>query len=206
MIKLSAAALIVALAALITGCGGETYNEEELKIEAAKLIEASIDINEICFGRGLPADFSATENGGEYKAGSAVYAPVDESSPYKSVADLKNGILKVYSQNYSSTLFVLLFEGVSVSAGSGNEEGPKQNVVYARYMDGYEGLEALLMNPEDLLTLDRLYDTDKINVLSQKKGVVEISVPSYVNEEYDKDVTFTLVYEQNGWRLDTPTY
>lgn len=205
-IKILAAATAVLLTlASLAGCGVK-YDENEIKAAAAELIEQSYKINEICFGVGLPADFSETEYGGEYVPGSLVYAYVDEASPYHSVEELKEAIGATYSAAYAEYLYTMMFTGMSVSVGDGSGEDNKQSVAYARYMDGDEGLKALLMDPDDILTLERTYDTEKITVVSQKSGRVEVSVPSYVRGEYDRDITLTLVLEDDGWRLDTPTY
>lgn len=202
---ITAASLAVSLAVL-SGCGVK-YDYNEIVSSASELIEQSYKINEICFGEGLPADFSESENGGEYVEGKLVYAYVDEMSRYHSVEELKEAIGEVYSASYAEYLDTLMFSGISVSAGDGeNGNGEMMGVAYARYIDGNEGLEALLMDPDDILPLERTYDTEKISVVSEKRGRVEISVPSYVKGEYDSDVTLTLVLENGEWRLDTPTY
>ena len=202
---ISALLILTTFTAAFFGCGAK-YDENEIKAAAVALIEESYKINEICFGDGLPADFSSTENGGEYVEGSLVYAYVDEMCPYHSTAELKDAISETYSSAYSEYLCTLLFTGLSVSVGGGEDDSDKQNVAYARYMDGDEGLEALLMDPDDIMSLERTYDTENITVVSQKNGRVEISVPSYLKGERDIDVTLTLVLENGEWRLDTPTY
>ena len=56
------------------------------------------------------------------------------------------------------------------------------------------------------MKLDRTYDTANITVVSQKRGRVVLSVPSFVDGVPSDDVELTVIMTADGWRLDTPTY
>jgi hypothetical protein len=59
---------------------------------------------------------------------------------------------------------------------------------------------------EDAYPLGREYRTDEMKITEQKPDSVTVTVPTYVDGEYDCDVRLKLVLTDAGWRLDTPTY
>lgn len=77
---------------------------------------------------------------------------------------------------------------------------------YARYLEQNGMLTVRRDLADDAYTLGREYDTDKMEITLEKPDYVIVTLPSYVNGEYDCDVDLKLVYTDEGWRLDTPTY
>ncbi|MBQ8185653.1 MAG: hypothetical protein IJ037_02140, partial [Clostridia bacterium] len=59
---------------------------------------------------------------------------------------------------------------------------------------------------EDAYELGREYKTGEMKITEEKADSVVVTVPTYVDGEYDQDVDLKLVLTENGWRLDTPTY
>ena len=188
--------LIIALvlcSALLISCGDAGYTEDEIKNTAKELIEASLELNEIYFGEGLPVS-------DESSVGSALYAPVTGECKYHSTSEIKAATEKVFTGDYCKILFQRGFEGTSL-------ESSEEKVVYARYIDDFDGrLTARRDLKETSLTTGRTYDYDSIKVEKMKKTEAVISVQSQVDGKADLIITLTLKLEENGWRLDTPTY
>ena len=190
------AAAVIILASLFS-CGA-TYDEGEIKAAAAELIEASYDINVIYFGEGLPT----AETPDDYVM---KHLEIAEDSPYHTEEEIKEATLAVYSEDYSTFLFEKAFSGFSVDLGD-EDSVDSAEIIDARYVEYGGRLVVLPIDEEDVMKLDRTYDTDKIEVIKQRNGNVTIRVPSYVDGKAAGDVTLTVVKTDAGWRLDTPTY
>lgn len=204
-VKIIALAAVIIIAAVMAVSCGVDYTEDEVKKAASDLIEASYEINEIYFGKGLPIsekeseeakDF-AHENGLELE--NIQFLPVNEESPYKSIEDIKKACSGVYSQSYCEYLNLMAFEGFSTEDGSA--------AVYAKYIEDENGvLTARIDLAESGIVLNRTYDVSTVKVGKMKKNEATVTVDSMVDGKKDETLTFKLVREADGWRLDTPTY
>lgn len=194
-----AAALVaaVALVAAFSSCG-KKYDEAEITAAAAKLIEASYEINTIFFGEGLPTVEGNPDD-------IMKYMEITEDSPYHTEEEIRAAALKVYSPEYCELLFKRAFSGLTVDLGDGDEV-KEAELIGARYVVFDDRLVMLPLKDEDVIKLDRTYDTANIKVVMQKSSRADIVVPSFVDGVPDKDVTLTLVMTENGWRLEDPTY
>ena len=81
-----------------------------------------------------------------------------------------------------------------------------EQIIDARYVEYAGRLVMLPVDEDEIMKLDRTYDTANIKVVKQKNGRVTLSVPSFVNGVPDEDITLTVIKTDNGWRLDSPTY
>lgn len=177
----------------LVSCGDVGYTEDEIKSSAKSLIEASYELNDIYFGEGLAAKV------GETGTSSSLYSPVADDCKYHSTTEIKAATEKVFTEDYCKILFKKGFEGSSVEDDT--------DVVYARYIDDYDGSLTVRKNlGDEALKLGRTYDFSTASVEKMKKDEAQISVVSVVDGKADVTVTFTLKLEKNGWRLDTPTY
>lgn len=194
VIRFSALLVLVLLfCPVLASCGDVGYSEDEIKNTAKALIEASYELNDIYFGEGLSA-------GGETSSTSSLYSPVSDDCKYHSTTEIKVATEKVYTEDYCKILFKRGFEGSSL-------EDDADNVVYARYIDDFDGRLTVRKNLSDeALKTGRTYDFSTAEVEKMKKDEAQISVVSQVEGKADVTVTFTLKLEKNGWRLDTPTY
>lgn len=194
-----AAALVAAAVLLLSfSACGKKYSEDEIKTAASELIEASYEINVIFFGEGLP--------GVEPEDGDIMrYLKIAEESPYHTEEEIKTAALKVYSSGYCELLFERAFSGFSLDEES--EDGiDTTKLVDARFVTYNDELVILPLKDEDIMKLDRTYDTDNIKVVKQKSGTVIISVPSFVDGKKSDDVKLNMIKTEKGWRLDSPTY
>ena len=168
-----------------------SHSDEEVTEAAKSLIEASYEINEIYFGKGLP---KSDKNVGSY-------AEVDPTCGYSTVDDLKNAALKVYSAGYcEDVLFINAFEGRSI-------EGDAESASYARYIAyGEDRLTVRLDAEETGMVLNRTYDFSTITVEKCVRDSATITVQSLVDGAEDEIIKLNLVFENDAWRLDSPTY
>ncbi|MBQ8475192.1 MAG: hypothetical protein IJ499_05990 [Clostridia bacterium] len=175
-------------------CSCSPHSKEEIVSAAAELIEKSYEVNEIYYGKGLPYTDDIIIGI------TSEYALVDaEACGYSSVDDLKKAAQAVYSTDYCEHLFKVAFEGLST------EE--LETVSFARYIEdfGYQ-LTILKEVKETGLTLNRTYDLSTITVEKSARNAATVSVMSLVDGVEDEVIKINLIYESNGWRLNTPTY
>ncbi len=183
---------LLMLSSLLVSCGDVGYTEEEIMKTAQSLIEASLELNDIYFGEGLPVL-------DESSVGSALYAPVTEDCKYHSTFEIKEATAKVYTADYCTVLYKIGFEGTSLES--------ETKVIYARYIDDFDGrLTARKDIKETAYKTDRTYDYSTMKVDKMKKSEAEVTVQSMADGVPDVSVTLTLRLEKSGWRLDTPTY
>lgn len=193
-----AVSALIAVSLLFTvSCRRESYDEDELRSAAAELIEASYEINNIFFGSGLPTVGAGTASAED----SAVrYAELSDESPYRTEEEIRHAALLVYTPEYCESIFETVFSGASSVIGEDSA------VLYARYID-YNGiLTARILKEDEILQLDRTYDTSSIEIVRIRSNTAEITVPSFKNGVPSDDISLRLVMTDDGWRLDTPTY
>lgn len=187
-------AFILALACVFTMVSCSSHSDEEI-IEAAKtLIEKSYEVNEAYYGKGLP-------HTGESSVGLvSEYAIVDTSCGYSSIDELKKMAAEVYSADYCEHLYVIAFEGIS-------NDGDEETVSYARYMEDFQGKLTVRIDAEEKgLKLNRTYDFSTIAVEKCVRNTATVSIQSLVDGEKDQILEINLIFENDQWRLNTPTY
>lgn len=199
----SLAVLMLLVLQLLPSCGN-TVDEAEIKEAAAALIEASYEINEIYFGDGLPyreeeVKYAEEQLGDENDVENAVYLNVKEDCGFKSVSEIKAATSAVYSKTYCEQLFKVGFEGLQDSEG--------QLYRYARYVENeYFDLTVRYGLEKESRTQGRTYDIDSISVETVGRNFAILRVDSLIGSSPSAAVTLKIVKEENGWRLDTPTY
>ncbi len=160
------------------------------------------------------------------------YHPVAADCGYSSIEEIMEATEAVFTPEYSAYLYELAFDGISsdsiaeeteaeetelgegeiIESGgeiTGSYVAPVSMDVtasYARYLEQNGMLTVRLDLAEDAYTLGREYKTDEMKITEQKADSVVVTVPTYMNGEYDCDVDLKLVLTEAGWRLDTPTY
>ncbi len=205
LIKIFSLALAILFSvSMLASCGVE-YTDEEVKKAAEKLIEASFEINDIYFGVGLPISSEDSEEAKKFAEQNGVdlqniqFLPVTAEAPYQSIDDIKEATAKVYSENYSTYLYSMAFEGYSADNGA--------SAVYAKYIEDDKGVLTARIDLADNPLPERTYDYSTMKVKSRKKDSVMVEMESYLDgKKEEKTVTFTLVKIGDEWRLDTPTY
>ncbi len=210
MIKRFAALILTAVLSASALCGcSYGPSEDEARGIVASLIDASLELNEIYYGDGLPYEKSAGSALIESAAEAAdadvdalIYHPVAHDCPYQSISAIKEATEKVFTPAYCKILYEVAFAGVS---GESGEDGTTTiGAVYARYIEDYG---VLTVNANIASTIaDRTYDTDSMTFERISDRFMTVIVPSFVDGKPDVDVRLKLVNTDNGWRLDSPTY
>ena len=190
--RISALLLVIVMLFSLTSCS--SHSDEEI-IEAAKtLIEKSYEVNEIYYGKGLPTT-------GDVSVGlTSEYSVVDPACGYSTVDQLKELAAGVYSADYCEHLYIIAFEGIS------NPEDD-ESVSFARYIvDFSDTLTVSKDAVENGMVLNRTYDFSTITVEKCVRDNATIKIQSLVDGEKDAVLKINLVFENDQWRLNTPTY
>ncbi len=183
--------LAIVIAALcLTSCAKKLSEDEALSM-AETLVKASLPLNEVYYGAGLPYDKSADDK-------AVMYAPVTDAAAYKTEDALRQATLDVFTEQYAETLFMMYLTGYSDEATGG--------VIYARYVDNGERLTVNLSS-EPLIEKARTYDFSTAEIEKLKRKEIVVSYETLVGGEGDVrvEVTFRLT-DEGEWRIDSPTY
>ncbi len=168
--------------------------EEEAIATANALVEASIPLNEIYYGKGLPYDKSADDK-------ALLYAPVTDLAAYLTEGELREATLKVFTEEYAESIFTMFLTGYSDEETGG--------VIYARYVDNGERLTVNL-GAEPLVEKERTYDLSSAEIVKLKRKMITVSYNTLVDgkEDIKVEVTLRLCETETGnvWRIDSPTY
>ena len=162
------------------------------------------------------------------------YHPVAADCGYSSIEEIMTATEEVFTPEYSEYLYELAFAGISSDTMAEEEkEEPEETELgegeiiesggeitgsyvapvaldvrasYARYLEQNGMLTVRRDLADSAYTLGREYRTDEMKVKLEKADYVVVTVPTYMDGEYDCDVDLKLVMTDAGWRLDTPTY
>lgn len=197
MKKILSVIFILAVAISLLSCGEKDrdYDEYEVKSAAETLIKKSKTLNDIYWGSGI--GYYEDNN---YADG--YYLPADPASLYElgfeTVDELKERTGKVFSKKYCEAIFDSTFVSDS-DAGT---------AVTKRY---YQGADCIMVySKANVFLTDKvtyLYDTLEATGSSGETVFVKIRVKVERGElSQERDIEIGLVEEEDGWRIDTPTY
>ena len=195
-------AILLLVLCCLTGCRKSTPpTVEDIYDEAVALIEASYAINDAIFGYGLPVWPLESQHAaltGVYRdSDSAAYERVTDQTPFLSTTNLLSAMEEVYSADYVDSLRETLFDGFVVGS----------NVILAQL---YENETALYQSAthEPLVKTQRIYDYASMTIVKPSNAhFVTLELDSHMpGEEETLTVRLSLILEDDGWRLDTPTY
>ncbi len=196
---------------LLPSCGGGKYSDEEIRTALDELLPKSYELNEIYFGEGLPhtEDEAAVEafyNSFDTDVSTLSYVPVAADCGYGNETELREATLAVFSDAYAETLFSRAFTGITAVINEGYEQEYVTSAMYARYLEQAGVLTVRINLKEEALPLGRVYDTSTMEIIRQRDNRVTVVLSGYVNGVEDCTAEITLVLEEDGWRLDSPTY
>ena len=181
-----------------------TYDEAEVKAAAEELILLSVDLNEIYYGKGIDYSSDVSTSSGNYYEAS--YSSLKKYG-IQTIEDLVKKTTRVYTSDYSNEIFETKIGGVY--SGEGSFELSR----YYQKTDVLTGENICIMvysQAKVYLTDTVEYDFENMTVLRSKGERVYVSVPVAVTNEEGKsqnvDIEIALIEEENGWRLDSPTY
>ncbi len=215
MKKIIAFALcLLALVLPLTGCM-KAYSDEEAKEIVLPLLEKEAALNPYLYGQGFA--FADPNEYEQHKGDSSFYyAPVASDSPYLTLSQLKSAMEELYSSQLMETVGVYAF---------GDPDKTSDTIVTARFYQK--------MSPEQLLGEDKnleiakndaqyrlrvdaaSYETYKLTaridaaslkVTRATRSLIEMSASYYGNSGVKREMTFTVIFENGVWKLDSRTY
>ncbi len=177
---------------------GTRVTDEGAKNVVNGLVKKSYDLNRIYFGTGLKYTDSD-----EYK--DSKYAPVSEEEKIQNSTDLREETNKVFSEEYSKSILTMALFGAT--------SGDGETALFARYVekDGlltvYKNYKPLVLKDGQLVPSEKdfeinEYDLTKTVVTKNSRNFIEATITSLDGDT----INITIVYEDNGWRIDSPTY
>ena len=200
MKKLFVLFLCAAIALNILVSCDRTYDEDEVKAAAQVLLENSKTVNEIFYGKGLGYDEESELTYG-------VYSPADEEHlaalGVSNTEGLKTLTKRVYTNELCEIIFSTKLSSVKDTDGEVKE--------LRRYYDGKFGDSTVIMVYTEAFVnydndIDYLYET--LTVMGADGEYINIEVDVLLTSIYgesrtEKRVKFSLLEEENGFRLDT---
>ncbi len=202
LLRVASVALVLIFTLGLAGCTKKLSRDEAIA-KVSELVDASYELNEIVFGKGL--EYIETEESKNTR-----YALVKENDKYNSINDIRVALDKVFSEEYSKTMKTTAFVGQS-GVVSGTE-------VPERYIENEQGFLVL----KNDIVLDgsvsvggekqeisyygikvNRYDSSTIEIKKISRRFIEAYITSVDGSE---TILVTLILEENGWRIDSPTY
>lgn len=183
------------------------YNEAEVIAAAKDLIKKSEKLNVIYYGHGIKADINDVDNASGY------YYPADVLSlselGIQKVEDIKALTRECYTKAQSEYMINNTFAPVRDSDG--------EIIHFSRYYQEYDTFdrneEKCIMvyskyEPFLVDTVEYFYDTVRVVDVEGEVIIVEINVKvtSEDGNVQEKSIKVNLLEEENGFRLDSPTY
>ena len=187
----------------LTSCDRD-YDEAEVKKAAKKLIADSAVLNEIFWGDGLPyIDDKNTSEGAYYMAFEAYHYQLG----FKTIDELKSMAAKTFSKGFcrsiNSTMFAAIDDGTETVISR-----------YYQKVSAADGItpEYIMVNStwEQELYGEVSYDYDSLKVIGSEDDTVYVTLNATVTlddlEPQTRELRIALVEEDDGWRIDSPTY
>ncbi|MBR5767407.1 MAG: hypothetical protein IKX86_01845 [Clostridia bacterium] len=187
-------ALILCLIILLAGCSsGMRIPDDEAMEVINGLLPLSNEVNEIIFGKGLPAVDEAYES---EHTGTAYY-PVKEGTGYSSIADIKRAAEKVYSRSYLDAVYKTAFEGVSGGDSVLGSLSPRYTEI--------AGVLKVNVSAEgfDIRSYEKVTEC---RYASSGKGYAIYACKALASDGKTYDIKIYLTEQSGEWRLDSPTY
>ena len=183
------------------------YNESEVLEAARTLIKKSETLNEIYYGHGIEYEISDTSNANGY------YYPADLMSLDKygvtNVEDIKRLTRECFTTGQSDYMINTVLSSIRDSSGD--------VIHFARYYQEYETLNenvekcVMVYSKYEILlvdTVEYLYDT--LRVVDVEGEIIKVQIEAKAispqGSIQTKKVVVNLLEEDNGFRIDSPTY
>lgn len=207
-------ALLIALAlCFAVGCNNDNppvenreYDESEVLAVAEALISKTVLLNQILWGEGVPTSQSESAfTVGQYVEADGTWL---SDNGISSVTALKAEIEGVYSVSTVAWIDSTVFQGVQSTSGF---------VSLSRYIDYTTEDEIpvtyfLVNSGATVYAPDSVeYRMDTLRVLGSEGEIVKVAVGCTVfdketSKTQERELTFNLLEEQNGFRIVGPTY
>lgn len=194
--------LCLALSLGLSGCASSAPEVAQIYDVVVELVERSYAANDLLFGYGIPVHAIDSELAAlNYLYSDAEFADYEyahELSPYMTIGEIKSVLESVYSKEYLASHYTTLFDGFMMG----------DRVVRARYYEEDEWLFQSVDSSEPLITWQRIYDYSTMRVIKPSNAsYVTVEIDTHLeNDDVILPVQLSIVYTEDGWRLDAPTY
>ena len=185
----------------LASCANQAPTTQEVYNDVVALIEASHAVNDVAFGQGLAvwtfdSDF-AKEHQLYKDSDDSYYQYVTDEAAFQTILQIRDAVQGVYSEAYAGALCETLFDGFALGT----------TIVRPQYIEN----NGWLMQRTDyspIITSQRVYDYSTMRVVRPSDRThLTIEIQSRLEgQEQTSSDRLTLVWEEDGWRLDTPTY
>lgn len=197
MKKIIIVLLLVFFAFSFAECGSAGPDDEFLLSRFSTLVDASNEINDIFFGKGLPT-YSREDYPEAYamtEGADPDYDFVRAESKYQSIREIKAAAEAVYTQDYLESIYALIFDGFY------DEEIGHIPALYTEDMNGFAKHNAT----EPKITEIREYEYESAKVLMKNNAYATIEVNTSLNGQ-SETLRLRLKNQNGDWLLDDPTY
>lgn len=209
LVKFEAVLVVLTLLLSLTSLFGcernREYDEGEVIDAARELIEKSQLLNEIYYGKGIPATTDSSTASGYYFEADIRYLMEHD---FRTIDDLREMTSAVFTENMCNLIFTTKLS--SINDGDNTQSLARY---YQKYSDA-EGREPecimVYTRAISLLKGETIYDLSTLRVDGVKGQVITVALEvNLFNEEGDSQTAtlkVDLLEEKNGFRLDSPTY
>ena len=203
---LSVILLLTSLPCLLASCGrSKAPALDAVRGRLEEVLDASVDINAILFGAGLPVyerGSAEDELIGRYFAlrddGTELVTPY---ARYFDTEEIELALRSVYCKKYADSLCEMLFTGYSMGSSSGS-------ILAARYSKDENGLYQSSAY-EPLISGIRIYDYSSMEMdPASNADFIKIRIDFRRDEPASEwtQTTLTFVSQDGTWYLDSPCY
>lgn len=204
IVKIIALILVIASLPLsLTSCDRK-YDEAEVKEAATSLMKEAAKLNEIYYGEGFAYLETSQHN-------VSIYSEADPNSlngyGIKTIGDLKQKTLEVFSEDHAESMFKSAFSGSFT-----NQNGTSNlSRYYQKYDDKGENAICIMVNTsyKPIMNGINLYDFDSIKVIGSKDDYVYFTIDVTVisgNNTQEHNIRVRLIEEDDGWRISSTTF
>ena len=186
----------------LTSCNRK-YDETEVIEETKKLLKEAKMLNEVYYGSGIKY-FDSEEDKGNYKKANSIHL---EELGFSTIDGLKEMTEKVFSDEYSALIYSTILSPL--------KDGDYY-LAAARYYQAYdeetnEPTFIMVNSGYSPMMKDNIeYDLDTVKVDGSKKERVYVKLNATVTNSEGQsqitELTVTLIEEDDGWKIDGPTY
>lgn len=184
MKKLLSIILILIFSLSLFSCASVS-DEEAIEI-VKDLVSRSEKLNEIYYGKGLSYDPESEVEG-------SGYFTVAEDAPYRTKSELISETRGVFSEEMAANIITVYFDGAE------SYDVP----LYARYITGLDGYLTVKADYKNPVQSVYKYDYSTIKLTKNTRNKIKAEITTVDGSE---TVTVELVNEDNGYRIDSPTY
>ncbi len=181
------------------------YDEQEVLTAADELLRRSEELNVVLWGKGL--NYSVTQNmtGAYYEAD---YLDAQKYG-FSTLEDMYTAIDATFTVGYAASIYSTVFS--PINDGSSTFSLARYYQLWGDTMTKTDPVCIMVYSEYDYLFHDTVeYDYSTLRVSDVEKKTVFVTVSATVtNAEGDSqsvDIEFGMIEEENGWRIDSPTY